>query len=664
MISFLLTVIFTWPFVTKIPTFYYERGDYQLTGAFLAYNESQLRNGKIFEQNYFHGFQFYPQPYSLVYSDLRLIPTLIYAPIFWLTHKFVFSVNLTTFLTFVLSFISIFYTLNYFTRQRLASVIGAIIFTFNPLTFSRFPEHFELLNKYFLPLVFLFAYKFLDLPNLKNAFLFFLIFTLNAFSATYFQIFAIIILPIFVLPIFIWRIIKKDIHYFIQVFKYSLVFLAFIPIFLYFDGAYLNFSNQEGSKRTLLENAFYSARLIDYFCSTPKNFLYGSFVKDIEKFRAPLENGTLNYQEHTLFLNIIPTILFIFSSIWLFKRLKEKKADLQKKLLLISFSLVLFISFIFTFGPFFQGWNGTNGSLKLPFYYFYQYLPFFQGLRAPTRFLFIFYIPFTLLITLGLSHLSKKFKNKTYYFLFFGILLLTLFIESYTPQPMNPPYETTSSFIKKIENIQAKDKLTFLGGKKTLHIPVLTSSNDVESIYVNWAAVTHEKIVNGNRGSFLSTDQGIFLKNLDDKLDEETLKQLFLLGIDYIIFHFDLLDQKTDQYKSWQNLYQIGTIFNQNDIKILDLKKYNFTGRKCDFEKDLDATVKVAKEEKFNQNFYVVELKNKSDCYLTSVYLEKYKKIDFYINFLKQTALLKLPVFFEPYQTKLFAEVYGNLRWQ
>src|SRR3989344_3055744 len=224
LISIILTIIFTWPFASKLNSFYYDRGDYQTSGAILSYNAHSIKTGKIFNNNeYFNGFQYYPQPYALIYFDFRLLPSLIYSPFFWITQNFILSVNLTTFLTFVLSFISAFYAINYFVKNIFASIIGATVFAFNPLTFSRFPEHFDLLNKYLIPLVFLFAYKFLRFPNIKNSFLFFLVFTFNAFSAIYFQIFTTVMLIFFTIPFFIYQISKKNLKYFLKIFILSFI---------------------------------------------------------------------------------------------------------------------------------------------------------------------------------------------------------------------------------------------------------------------------------------------------------------------------------------------------------------------------------------------------------------------------------------------------------
>jgi hypothetical protein len=169
-IGFLLTVIFTYPFITKLFVHYNDGSDFAVNGFIFAYNYNAILSGKIFNQDkYFNGQQFYPQPYTLAYSDHRFIPSIIFSVPYALTNNLVLSVNILTFLSFVLSFISSFYVINYFVKNKLASIIGAVVFTFNPITFVRFPVHLDLLSKYFLPPMFFFCYQFLKKPQFKSA---------------------------------------------------------------------------------------------------------------------------------------------------------------------------------------------------------------------------------------------------------------------------------------------------------------------------------------------------------------------------------------------------------------------------------------------------------------------------------------------------------------
>lgn len=663
-VGILLTAIFTWPYILNLGTFYYDHGDFPVSGSILAYNEQALRTGSIFNRDeYFNGNEFYPQPYSLVYFDARIIASLIYSPIFWVTQNFVLSLNLVTFLTFTLSFVTSFYTINYFVKNKAASIIGATVYAFNPQVLARFPEHFDLLNRYILPLVFLFAYRYLKTPNLKNAFLFFLFFTLNAFSAIYFQVFTILLLPVFALPFLLKNFFQKNKLYFWNLFKFSLIFLLFLPILWYIDGAYLEFAAKEGTERNIESHAFFSARVVDYITTTPRNLLYGGFVQSLEPYRTPKDSqGYFNYREHSLFLNIIPSLLFILAVILYFK-----KGQYKTEVLTFPFIILLITSFILTFGPYFQGLNSSSSHIRLPYYYLYKLIPILKGVRAPVRFQFIFYIPFTIFLAYAASFLFQRIKKAYFIITLLLLILFGLFIENYTPDGPIFPYNKSSSIIGEVNRINIKgQQLTTLAGKKAIHFPIRTLGSDgLDSAYLNWAAVTSEKIVNGNAASYMPLEQYTFLAGLQGKLDESSLKKLAAVNVEMVIIHRNLFSAQ-DPNIDFQPLPQ-SLMYDDGNTIIFDLGKYHFDVKKCSLENDFDLNFKAALIPQLMQTVHVLDLKNKSDCYLPSIYKDKYRSTDFngqdfYGNTLKRKAYFKLPVLIGPFEEIVLSEINNGLR--
>lgn len=674
-LSLILTAIFTWPFISKLNTFFYDNGEYQLSTSIMAYNASSILSGKVFNrEDYFNGFQLYPQPYTLAYSDLRLLPSVIFMPIFTFlktlipqVQAYVFSVNLVTLLAFVLSFIASFYAINYLVKNSLAALVGAVIYTFNPITFSKMPEHFEYLNKYLLPLVFLFAFKLLKTPTLKNSLVFFLVLTLNSFSTIYYQIYTFILLPFFALPFLITNFFKKDKKYFLKLIFSSLIFIIFVPIFVYFNSPYLEFSKKENATRSVLENSFFSARLIDYISTPPNNWVYNSFVKSIEEFRAPKgNNGEFNYLEHSLFLNIIPLVLFCFFLWYFFKNQSFKKLD---KFVFLSFGVLLVVSFVLTLGPFFQGWNSNDSQVKSPFYFLYQNLPLLKGVRVPTRAQFLFYVPFSLFISLGLNCLLSKVSTRSKklpYFLVI-IILLGLFVENFTPSPIGRSYNSTSDMLTAIDNINTEGKsLNFLKDKVTLHLPTLVEDPGRTGGYLSWVAITGEKMVNGNWGSFPVFSQVQLLVGMDKKMDENALKGLKALGVDFIILHKDLFGDKKEIYQKFINSFPDSIIYNDDNIQIVDISKLNLEFNLCRIDSDIAIGIQKAQLSSLDST-YVVQVENKSDCFLPSKYMEKYKKVNLtqqnlFGNPLKKVFYFNLPPLILPFDKFLLSEINNELR--
>ncbi len=653
----MLSIVLTYPFSSKLFTFYPDfgrYGDYTFTGSVFWYHQNAVKTGKIFNQKeYFNGFQLYPQPLTLAYTDHSFIPSLIFALFYWLTHNFIFSVNLLTLSTFILSFISSFYCINYFVRNSYASIIGAFVYTFNPLVFAHFPAHTGLLNRYFLPPLFLFCYLFFKSPNFKYALLFFLFFTLNSLSVVYFQIFTILFIPLLVLPFFIQQIKSKNYEYFIALGKCALIGIVFVPILLYFNIPYLEFSNKENLKRSIEENAFYSARLLDLISSTPYNLLYGNFVKSLENIREYKLNrtGFLSFEEHTLFLNILPLMLFSIALIHFYR-----KRHGAKRLPMITFYLLLlFISFLLLFGPYFQGINNAQGTLKLPFYYISQNFFLLKAIRVATRFEFIFYIPFSLFVAYGAFLLLSKYK-KHRLIIFLALIGLIIFenINLYN-------FDDTSYMLSKFEKKDFRKSILFLRDKKTVHFPIFLPNIPKETMYLNFAISTGEKMMNGNN-AYLPEDQTQFLVALKEGIDEKTIQKLSALGIDYIIIHKDLLTNTEEKLYLKTSFDKNAVVLEREDLRILDARRFNTQISLCNFE-SMSKTIEKATDNRFsNQSFFVLKLSNPSSCYLPSIYEDRYRTITFSEGLIQKVAHLRMPILISPYEEVLFAEPLQNLR--
>ncbi len=632
-IAFVLTAILTWPLLPNMASYSSDLGDYPFNIAQLWYNQDSIKTGRIFDQKqYLHGYQFYPQPYSFVFANNGLVPSIIFAPMYWISGNIVFSANFYTFLTFILSFLAAFYTFNYFVKNQYAAFVGAFIFTFNANTMVRFPQHLDVLGKYFLPLVFLFAYRFLEKPSLKGSLLLWLFFTLNALTNNYYEIFTIILLPILALPFLISHLRKGDWGYIGKLGRSGLIGLAFLPVLLYFNLPYLDFSQKEGVVRRLEESSYFSARINDYFASNPDNFFYGGYVKSLDKFRSPKDpdTGIFNYEEHTLFVGLLPLILLILG-------IRQFRS--------LYFYLLFILPFIFSFGPYY---DGQEDSLKLPFYYLYEWVPVIRGIRSPTRFEFVLLIPFALIASFGALWLFKKWPKKIAILAVLAIAILTL--ENFTLKS----YDDRSLTLSKIDQI-GKSNLQFLEGKKTLHLPIFSIEMDdfgKNSAYLNWLTQTGERIVNGNT-SYLPPDQLMFLAQVKAGFDEKVLSKLKALGVDYLVIHKELLTPRDQQGISTAFAFDKAVVFNQFNTVIIDLSKYDIKAQICLLERDFDIQL---------ESSYAMLLTNKADCYLPSIYEDRYRTMNVTVDGQKKTAYFKMPIIVGPGEQVVLSEENQELR--
>lgn len=654
-----LSAIFTWPFITKLNIFYKDSGDYAVLGSLLWYNYQSFKSGLIFDQEkYYRGYQFYPQPSTIAYTDNIIIYSLIFSLFFFLTHNFVFSVNLFIFLNFVLSFIAAFYLINYLVKYQPAAFFGALVCTFNPLTLIHYPDH--IFGYYSLSLVFLFAIKLLTKLSWKDALFLGISLLLVSLTSVYLFIFSLLFLPIFFLPFLSIHLYQKDLKYLIFLAKRLVLTFLFLPIIFYSIKPYLEFSKNENITRTIEQTYFFSARILDWLSSAPNNFIYGSLVKSYEKTRAPGTDvqGQFNYREHTLFLNLTPLILFLVGLFYLSK--KFKKENLQFKLLITGLSLLLLLSFILTFGAYFMGWNSNQPLFKLPFFYLYQAVFFLKGTRVPTRFQMVFYLPFSVFLSYGVYYLFLKIKKKKIFSVLLGVLFLTLVLENINLVS----FGNVSKNIDKLADPTFQKNFSFLSGKRILHLPIHIPELGEWSFYtLNWDVITNSVSLNGVSGS-VSLDQLNFLVKLKTTLAEEELKRLAALKTDYIVVHKDLLGKEYNKYTTPWQLYQKGAVYEDEQLLIIDLKKYNFQYQLCDYDKDFQKNIAKAGMKNIQGDFYVLILKNNADCFLPSIYQDKYQQMKFTTFFLTQndhTAFYRMPVIIGPYEQVILSEPDNNL---
>ena len=631
------TILLTWPFVTKLATYYSDIGDLPLTGWVLWHNQLAIRTGTIFNQQaYFQSNQFYPMPLSLAYSDHSFIETFLFAPLFWITQHLIFSINFSVFVAFILTFISMYYVSFFFTKNTVASIFSAIIYTFNPFMYAHWNAgHIFLLHRYFLPLLFLSAYQYFLKPDYKRSFLFFLFFTLNALTVTYFFIMTTTIC-IFILPILTsCGSLGKQKEYWTTFLKTSLIGLCFLPLLGYFTLPYVTFSQKEGAVRTLSENIYFSARPLDWFLSTPDSLLYGKLSQTMEPIRMREEqSNSFNYGEHTLFLNIVPIMLMLSGFLFFIQKLKKYTITKENIYFFIIFTTIFVLSYLLM--------SPDGFSLAYPL------IPLLKGIRVPTRFEFILYIPFSLFVAYGIIFLQKY--KKIYPFLI-ALLAILLFLENIHVKS----YAETSPTIQKIQkDPKSNAYLSLVKHSNTLHVPITLNPVGAVSQYLNWSTFTQENIVNGYSG-FYPEDWIYFLIPLDKKLDEPAFKKLLAIDVHYIIFHKNLLNAPAmKMYHSMYPLYAKGKVFEDDELLIVDLRKYHYTIPFCNISKNFSL---IPKSQKLLTSQEQFTFKNNANCYLPSLFQNRYRSLSYYSNGKHYKISTTLPPVISPFEAVI---ITGN----
>lgn len=657
-----LTAVFTFPFITKLDSYSNDYDDYPLT----AYAYADIFRWVI-SGNTLHPYvnsppsQFYPFGYTHIAGDLLITSSLLYGPLFLLLKNSVLALNFFSLFTLVMNFISAFFVLNYFLKNGRASIVGATIFTFNPLVFSHFPVHLPLLQLYFFPWIFLSLYLLFKNPNWKKMLITAGLITLNALNSVYFQIMMVLSIPLFVSPFIISNLHRRNFTYFKRIFLLSILAVPFLLLILFIDLPHYRYSQKEGMKRSIEQTVFYSARLTDFFASTPDNFLYGSLVRKIEPARLPKEyNGSFNYQEHTLFLNLLPVTLFILG-IYLLVKLRRK---LPHPCVYAGLVLIGTVSFVIQWGPYLALDNGTLPQIKLPYYFLYRTLPFLKGIQGVTRFGIIFYIPFVFFISFAAERIFLRFpksKNLLLVFLMTGILLENINLRPYTDR--SSTHESVTVFRNNHPDIAG-----LLKNRNTMHFPSFVSIPNRfywEVRYLTWSMYTGENLLNSL--IYLPRDWIGILSEMDNHISTDTIRILKSMQAEYLVIHKDFyreyIPDKLPEFQHLQNLDLKEIILFENDaIVILDLSKYTEKISTCTGLVDTDVDLQLSP--------YVIStlplpirltITNKKGCYLYSPGDNRYLETKISINNSKKAKLyFKIPLLILPGEKAVMAETISS----
>lgn len=312
------------------------------------------------------------------------------------------------------------------------------------------------------------------------------------------------------------------------------------------------------------------------------------------------------------------------------------------------------------FGPYFLGWNDNEGTIKLPFFYIYSFFKPLEGIRVPTRFQFIFYIPFALFASYGYLFISTKFKLVKKVLVTF-ILILIIALENYTPSF----FYSTPERVAELKWLKNNSNLTFLKNKITLHLPTIPFHNfDEEASYLNWPIYTEEILMNGYSG-YIPDDWIEFIKSITTNFNQDSIKKLKVLGINYIIVHKENLTSSTKNKYSIKPRNWLNVTYEDKKIIAYNLDQYNFIFKKCKIE-SFNPHISLARKASVSEKLMVtLHLKNSKNCFLLNKFQDRYIRNDIKINNMLYVSYFKMPPLIEPYKNyelKTYLKKYKNIQ--
>jgi len=362
---------------------------------------------------------FTPFPFVLGFSDNLFGSSPVYLIVRILQFKTDTSFQIWFYIGYVVNYYAAYYSLRKLKFSVIASIVGALIFTF-ALPTAAHASHAQLHYRFGIPLAMLFFIEFLEGKNWKALGLSGVWLTWQFYAGIYMGFFTLMILIGLLCSYLIFALldqkgkINKVIHPFIQsihqhnkinitLFMLTVILLVVLLLILFYP--YIQVVNLYGAKRTWDE--------ISLMLPRPQSY----FLSDASKLYSTKEvfSGIPMRHEHQMFIGVTPFILMVVGLIVGFVKRKNLTFYLIFGSLLIIVMSTLFIS-------------GTS------IWFFLYKFPLVSAIRAITRIDQVLLILVAYLSALSIDYLFSTNKH----FKFFAMLVIfSLLLIEFSNTDMN-----------------------------------------------------------------------------------------------------------------------------------------------------------------------------------------------------------------------------------
>lgn len=555
----LLTIAMTYPLSFHLATIVWGSGDsYQIAWSIawdvhaLKENPTQLFNANIF----------YPHKNTLAYSENHLGSAFLAWPIIALTNNPILAENILILFYFVLGAYFMYLLLFYHTHNWMASLLGGVIFGFNPYRFFHF-SHLNLQVIFFFPL-FILILHYLVNPVRKSGALYpadlskkginissqsalrtrlsngvkkqkvkyFIIFTflfilLGYTSGYYFLMMLIVFFLYFIFYFFVFDKRFLNLRFLTKIIlSFSIIGLAVFPVFY----PYLQLQSETWYSPNLAMINAYSAKVIDYLSFSP---LLREWL------------GYPNTMERMIYLGFTVVLLSIASVVFIVKRYRVEEKIIKAVGLYLFIGLVFFL---LSFGRLIKFTPQDQGIVG-PYLFFYSFVPGFDNIRSISRFFILVLFSLSSVIGIALGLYFNKLNKRRLSLGIFTLLLILIIGEYF----WIPPFQR--SFFEKVETGNAVPPVYrwLVEQKEDLVILELPMSYNLKlnGKYVYFSTYHWKKLVNGNSAYFPPTFT-ILEEKLQKIPQDDTIKILKEIGVDYVIVHLDYYAQAQEMVTAEQ----------------------------------------------------------------------------------------------------------------
>ncbi|RJP32451.1 MAG: hypothetical protein C4536_06165 [Actinobacteria bacterium] len=537
----LITIIFTWPLLLHLHDGLTNNSSDTLCNTWIiSWNSKTMftQPARLFQAN-----SFYPSRDTLAYSEILLPISLLASPIYYTTRNPILAYNILLVLGMVLSAFGCYLLVKELTGSRWGALAAGIFYAFCPYKMSLIGE-LHLLFAPFLPLMFLYFYRYQQTGQRKDLVLFGLFFLLQSLSSWHYLVFCAFAVALLLVWTAVFSRHKRDWLRLAGVLAAVLIAAALIlPFALPYVRVHSRLPDFERSRE---DAEIFSAVPGDYLRVVPESLVYGSTPPP---FREYVPGATAVLYPGLLVLILALAGLFVRrrenDDLLAFDRNSYRKGFL-------FFLLFTVVGIILTFGP-------SIGSVDNPVYMIPYNLGILKIIRFPTRFFLMVSLGLAVMAGYGIARIATRIsqwrRNLGAGRLAAAALIFLLLLELATfnlviyPIPVWGQVPDVYSWLEEQGDVEVVElPATILGPGSVRyddwHIGFMPAQADYttrEALLQYYSIYHWKRIANGYSGYLPFFYRRIYTE-MQAFPSQRSVDLLLALDIDYVIWHWDWVD--------------------------------------------------------------------------------------------------------------------------
>lgn len=341
---------------------------------------------------------FFPNKYTLAYSDHQFTNVILAAPVVGVTGNPMQAQNYLLIFHFFLSSLGAYLLVVHLTRNRFAGFIAGIAYAYAPYKLLHL-VHLNLSSAGWIPLCLLFLHMYCEERRPRDAALCALFFLIQALTTWHYGLILGVGIAVFLLVRLVMNRKSFTLRWTLTLtLSLAVAGLLLVP----FAIPYLKVQKQDPEfKRTIEDVDYFSADIQDFLAAPRENFFWGSITRGLRENTYPRGSG-----ERTIFPGLIPLVLGIFGAVHLFgKGRGEERFSAYFYTVLAGVSTVLCLgTALYVFGRKF--------NLPMPYKLLYYLVPGFKAMRVPPRFAILIALSLAVLSGFGVKALIECAREK------------------------------------------------------------------------------------------------------------------------------------------------------------------------------------------------------------------------------------------------------------